>query len=185
MTRSLRFAYALLAMLLLASASSFALPFLKTDKAQLTKDANAALKSLYRTQPAAKALGDKAAAILVFPKILRAGLGVGASTGDGVLLKKGKAVGYYNTSSASFGMQAGAQQFGYAVFCMTEAELANFENSDGWDIGSAPTVVVVDTGMAKEMNTTTVKAKIYAFICNQEGLIAELALQGQKITKLK
>lgn len=155
------------------------------SKAALNMDAEAALQSLYGNQPAAKALGDKASGVLVFPNITRAGFIIGGSGGDGVLYKKGKASGYYSTGSLSVGYQAGIQSFGYAVFFMTDAELKKFQNSSGWDIGAAPTVVLVDAGMAKEMNTTTLKSSIYAFIFDQKGLMAGLALQGQKITKLK
>lgn len=152
---------------------------------QLDQDSAAALQSLYSSTPAAKALGDKAAAVLVFPNITRAGFIIGGSGGDGVLYKQGKPAGYYNSGSLSVGMQAGIQSFGYAVFFMTDAELNKFKKSSGWDIGAAPTVVLVDAGMAKNMNTTTLKSDIYAFIFDQKGLMAGLALQGQKISKMK
>ncbi len=155
------------------------------ERAQLVQDADAALKSLYGNQPAAKSLGEKAAGVLVFPNIVRAGFIVGGSGGDGVLYKKGKPTAYYSSGSASVGLQAGIQQFGYAVFFMTDAELERFQKSKGWDIGAAPTVVLVDAGMAKDINTMTGKSNIFAFIFNQEGLMAGLALQGQKITRMK
>jgi lipid-binding SYLF domain-containing protein len=155
------------------------------SKAALNADAEAALQSLYGNQPAAKALGDKAAGVLVFPNITRAGFILGGSGGDGVLYKKGKATGYYSSGSASVGLQAGIQSFGYAVFFMTDAEMKKFENSSGWDIGGAPTVVLVDAGAAKDLNTMTLKSNIYAFIFDQKGLMAGLSLQGQKISKIK
>lgn len=167
------------------------LPFLgmssagAAEKALLTQDAEAALQALYKHEPNAKALGEKAVGILVFPSIVRAGFIVGGSGGDGVLFKKEKAVAYYNSGTASVGLQAGVQTFGYAVFFMTPGEMKKFENSKGWDIGAAPTVVVVDTGAGREFNTMTAKSGIYAFIFNQEGLMAGMALQGQKITRLK
>ena len=155
------------------------------SKSALNADAEAALKSLYGNQPAAKALGDKASGVLVFPNIVRAGFILGGSGGEGVLYKKGVATGYYSSGSASIGLQAGIQSFGYAVFFMTDAEMKKFENSSGWDIGAAPTVVLVDAGLAKDMNTTTLKSNIYAFIFDQKGLMAGLSLQGQKISKIK
>jgi lipid-binding SYLF domain-containing protein len=179
--------YARVLLILAVAAMSFLslTPASAGEKAVLVQDANAALKSLYGNQPAAKALGEKAAGVLVFPNITRAGFIVGGSGGDGVLYKKGKVSGYYNSGSASVGLQAGLQTFGYAVFFMTEAELKNFQHSSGWDIGTAPTVVLVDAGAAKDMNTMTLKSDIYAFIFNQEGLMAGLSLQGQKISKIK
>jgi len=155
------------------------------DKATLNADAEAALESLYGNQPAAKALGDKAAGVLVFPNITRAGFVVGGSGGDGVLYQKGKETGYYNSGSLSVGLQAGVQSFGYAVFFMTDAELKKFKKSSGWNIGAAPTVVLVDAGMAKDMNTASLKSNIYAFIFDQKGLMAGIGLQGQKISKIK
>ncbi len=155
------------------------------DKALLTQDAEAALQSLYKTHPGAKTLGSQATGILVFPKIVRAGFIVGGSGGEGVLFKKEKAHSYYSSGSASVGLQAGVQSFAYAVFFLTEKDLKDFQNSKGWDIGAAPTVVVIDAGAGKELNTTTGKKGVYAFVFGQEGLMAGMALQGQKITKIK
>ncbi len=150
------------------------------DKAVLNQDAEAALEALYASTPAAKALGDKASGVLVFPNIVRAGFILGGSGGDGVLYRKGKANGYYSSGSASVGLQAGIQSFGYAVFFMSDAELKNFKKSSGWDIGAAPTVVLVDAGMAKNLNTSTLKSDIYAFIFDQKGLMAGLGLARSK-----
>jgi lipid-binding SYLF domain-containing protein len=160
-------------------------PTFAADKAVLVQDADAALASLYGNTPAAKALGDKAVAVLVFPNITRAGFIIGGSGGDGVLFKKGKVNGFYSSGSASLGLQAGVQSFGYAIFFMTEAELTKFKDSSGWNIGMAPTIVLIDAGAAKDMNTTSLKSNIYAFVFDQKGLMAGLGLQGQNISKLK
>lgn len=155
------------------------------EEAQLDADAKAALRWLYDNEPNAKEIADKAAGILVFPNIVRAGFIVGGSGGDGVLYKKGKTLGHYSSGSASIGLQAGIQSFGYAVFFATDVALRNFLDASGWDIGASPTVVVVDAGAARNLSTTTLKSDVYAFIFNQEGLMAGMALQGQKITPLK
>jgi len=152
--------------------------------AELGRDASASLQRLYASVPAAKALGAKAQAILVFPKVTKAGLGVGGQFGEGALLKSGKAVAYYNTAGASVGLQAGAQQFGYAMFFMNGKALAQLDKAGGFEIGVGPTVVVVDEGKAKTMTTTTAQDDIYAFIFGQKGLMAGLGLQGNKITKI-
>ena len=152
--------------------------------AELGRDASASLQRLYASVPAAKALGAKAQAILVFPKVTKAGLGVGGQFGEGALLKSGKAVAYYNTAGASVGLQAGAQQFGYAMFFMNENALAQLDKAGGFEVGVGPTVVVVDEGKAKTMTTTTAQDDIYAFIFGQKGLMAGLGLQGNKITKI-
>ena len=151
--------------------------------AELGRDASASLQRLYASVPAAKALGAKAQAILVFPKVTKAGLGVGGQFGEGALLKSGKAVAYYNTAGASVGLQAGAQQFGYAMFFMNENALAQLDKAGGFEIGVGPTVVVVDEGKAKTMTTTTAQDDIYAFIFGQKGLMAGIGIQGNKIKK--
>lgn len=152
--------------------------------AEIARDAKSALQKLYDREPAAKALGKSAKAILVFPKVVKAGLIVGGEYGEGALLKDGKAVAYYNTAAGSYGLQAGAQSFGYALFFMNDKALAHLESSKGWEIGVGPNVVVVDAGMAKKLTTTTGQDDIYAFVFGQEGLMAGIGLQGGKITKL-
>ena len=152
--------------------------------AEISKDSQAALQSLYAKVPKAKELGGKALAVLVFPSVIKAGLGVGGQYGDGALIKGGKTVGYYNTSGASVGLQAGAQKYGYALFFMNANALQQIDTADGFDIGVGPTVVVLDEGMAKSMTTTTMKDDIYAFIFDQKGLMAGFGLQGNKITKI-
>jgi len=151
---------------------------------ELARDANASLQQLYASVPAAKALGSSAQAVLVFPKVTKAGLGVGGQYGEGALLQKGKAVGYYNTTGASVGLQAGAQQFGYAMFFMNANALAQLDKAGGFEVGVGPSVVVMDEGKAKTMTTTTAKDDIYAFIYGQKGLMAGLGIQGNKITKI-
>ena len=152
--------------------------------AELNRESQAALKALYARAPAARELAKKAKGILVFPGIVKAGLIVGGQYGEGVLYKGGKVAGYYNTAGASYGLQAGAQKYGYALFFMSDSTLAYLGKSEGLEIGVGPSVVVMDEGMAKSATTTTLKDDIYAFIFSQSGLMAGLGLQGNKITKL-
>jgi lipid-binding SYLF domain-containing protein len=161
-----------------------AAPAMAASAAELSRDANKALQDLYAKVPAAKAIGAKAQAILVFPSITKAGLGIGGQYGDGALIKGGKVVGYYNTSGISSGLQAGAQQFGYAMFFMNEAALKALDSTAGFEVGVGPSVVVMDEGKAKSTTTTSMKDDIYAFIFSQKGLMAGLGLQGNKITKI-
>lgn len=153
--------------------------------AELTRDAQAALNSLYAKNPGAKAIGKDAVAVLVFPSVLKAGLGVGGQYGEGVLFRGGKAVAYYNTAGASMGMQAGGQKYGYAMFFLGEATLKSLDTAEGFEVGVGPSVVIADEGLAKSTTTTTVKDKIYAFIFDQKGAMAALGIQGNKITKIK
>ena len=175
------------ALLLTAAIAASLLPgtAVAADRAALERDARAALQKLDATVPAAKSLSKNAAAVLVFPKVTKAGLGIGGQYGDGVLFKQGKAVGYYNTSGASFGLQAGAQQFGYAMLMMNDKAVNALGANEGFEVGVGPSVVVMDEGMAKTVTTTTAKDDIYAFIFSQKGLMGGLGLQGNKITRLK
>ena len=154
------------------------------DKAELSRNAQAALQALYAKVPAAKAIGAKSVAILVFPKVTKAGLMVGGQGGDGALIKGGNAVGYYRTSGASFGLQAGGQTYGYAMFFMNEKALSALDAAKGFEVGVGPSVVVMDEGKAKSATTTTMKDDVYAFIFSQKGLMAGLGLQGNKISKI-
>ena len=174
-----------LLLIAIASLSFLSITSFAADKSVLNSDADAALKSLYANEPKAKDIGSKSAGVLVFPNIVRAGFVVGGSGGDGVLYKKDKVAGYYNSGSLSVGLQAGIQSFGYAVFFTSDAALKKFQQAKGWDIGTAPTLVLVDSGVAKDLDTTTLKSDVYAFIFDQKGLMAGVALKGQKITKVK
>jgi lipid-binding SYLF domain-containing protein len=156
-----------------------------TDYAALERSARSAYNKLIAKVPAAKAASTKAAAVLVFPKITKAGLMIGGQYGEGVLFKGGKATGFYSTAGASYGLQAGGQQFGYAMFFMNESSLSSLTAADGFEVGVGPSIVVVDEGMGKSTTTITGQKDIYAFIFSQKGLMAGLGLQGNKITKMK
>jgi lipid-binding SYLF domain-containing protein len=151
----------------------------------LDQDAEAALQSLYSTSPAAKALGEAAKGILVFPSITKAGFIVGVQGGDGVLFEKGKPVAHYSASAASVGMQAGVQNYGYALFFLTGADLAYLKRSNGWSLGVGPNIVVVDAGLAKDISTLTAQKGVKAIIFDQKGLMAGMGLVGQKITRIR
>ena len=153
--------------------------------AEINRDAKSALEKLYAKSPKAKTLGEKAKGILVFPGITKAGFMVGGQYGEGGLIKDGKTVGYYNTLQASYGLQAGIQKYGYALFLMTDSALKWIDKSDGWEIGTGPTIVVMDAGASGSMTTTTAQSEIYAFFFDQKGLMGGLGLQGTKITKMK
>jgi lipid-binding SYLF domain-containing protein len=177
--RALRVLLTFTALAFAAAPSAFA-----QDRAALEADAKRVYASLLAQVPAAKTLSKEAVAVLVFPKITKAGLMIGGQYGDGVLLRKGAAVGYYNTSGASYGLQAGAQQFGYAMFFMHEKALRALTETDGFEVGVGPSVVMVDEGMAKNVTTMNAKEDVYAFVFGQKGLMAGVGLQGNKITKL-
>jgi lipid-binding SYLF domain-containing protein len=149
------------------------------------KTARASLEKLYANQPGAKALAEEAKAILVFPNVFKAGFLGGAHYGEGVLFQNGQVTNRYRSVAGSFGLQAGVQVFGYAMFLMNEMTLEYLDRSDGWEVGVGPSIVVVDTGMGKALTTTTLRKDVYAFIFNQQGLMAGAGIQGSKITKIK
>jgi lipid-binding SYLF domain-containing protein len=155
-----------------------------TEAAKLASASQAALQKLYSTVDLAKQLGTKAQAILVFPSVKKAGLGIGGQYGEGTLLKSGTAAAYYKTTGASFGLQAGGQSYGYAMFFMNAKALDEFVNASGFEVGVGPSVVVMDEGKAKTATTNTMKDDIYAFVFGQKGLMAGLGIQGNKITKI-
>jgi len=150
----------------------------------LDKDSRQALQTLYDTQPVAKTLSRTAKAVLVFPNIVKAGLVFGGSYGEGELLEGSKVVDYYNSVTGSWGLQIGAQSYGYAVFLMTDNAVKYIKESDGWEIGVGPTVVVVDEGVAKNLSTSSLKDDAYAFIFSQQGLMAGVSIEGTKISRI-
>lgn len=156
----------------------------KTSAAELNRSASNALQQLYAKIPAAKAIGKEAHAVLVFPGVTKAGLGIGAQYGEGALIKGGKAVAYYNTAGASYGLQVGAQTYGYAMFFMNEAALKQLDRAEGFEVGVGPSVVVLDEGKAKTMTSTTMKDDVYAFVFGQKGLMAGVGVQGNKISRI-
>lgn len=151
----------------------------------LDKDAGQALTTLYSRNPAAEVIAKKAKAILVFPKVIKAGLVFGGAYGEGVLMKAGKATEYYNSVSASWGFQAGAESYAYVVFLMSDTAVNYLATSKGWELGVGPTVVAVNEGIAKNLSTSTLKDDAYAFITDQQGLMASVSIEGTKISHIK
>jgi lipid-binding SYLF domain-containing protein len=156
--------------------------FAASDAAEIQRDSAEALRRLYAVDRRAAALGEKAVGILVFPKIVKGGFIFGAEGGKGVLTVHGTVRGYYTIGAASFGLQAGVQWFGYALFFMNEQALKYLDRSDGWAVGSDPSVVVIDKGAGASVDSTTLSHQVIAMPFGQNGLMAGLALQGSKIT---
>ncbi len=152
--------------------------------AEIDRDASAELEKLFAHTPKASELAKAAKGILVFPSVVKAGFLVGGLFGEGALKVGGKTVGYYSTVAASYGLQAGIQTYGYALFFMKDAALKYLDQSEGFEIGTGPSVVIVDEGVAGGLSTSTARDDIYAFIFDQKGLMAGLGLQGSKITRV-
>ena len=153
-----------------------------SDAAQIDRDAAAALRRLYASDRRAAGLGLKAMGILVFPKIVKAGFIFGGQGGKGVLRVHNHIDGYYTIAAASFGLQAGVEWFSYTLFFMDPQALQFLDKSDGWAIGSDPSVAVIDKGAGASIDSTTLSHKVVAIPFGQNGLMAGLSLQGSKIT---
>lgn len=152
---------------------------------QINRDTDIALQTLFQTTPAAKKMAGIAKGILVFPEIIKGGFIIGGQYGEGALRVGGRTTGYYRSVAASYGLQAGAQSFGYALFFLDNNSLQFLKKSDGWEIGVGPSVVIVDEGMARSFTTTTAQSGIYAFFFDQKGLMAGLGIQGSKISRFQ
>jgi len=180
-TAIMRLGFAISAITLAISTSSVSLA---ASKATINRDAKATLDKLYKNNPGAKALGDKSVGVLVFPSIVKGGFIIAGQFGDGALRRNGKSVAYYRSLAASYGFQAGAQAFGYVLFFMDDDSLRYLDNSAGFELGTGPSLVVLDSGFGKNFSTTTLQKGIYAFIFDQKGLMGGVDIQGTKITKI-
>jgi len=160
-------------------------PAMAASAAEINRSVDAALASLHASVPETRQLANRAKAVLVFPNILKAGFLFGAQYGEGALRVRGKTAGYYNTAAASYGLQAGVQAFGYALFFMSDSARDYLSKSGGFELGTGPSIVVLDAGTAKAFTTTTTQDDIYAVFFDQKGLMAGLGLQGSKISRME
>ena len=151
---------------------------------EIDRNVSSALTTLYKTTPGSKALADRSKGMLVFPDIVKGGFIVAGQYGDGALREHRRTIGYYRSIEASVGFQAGAQSFGYVLFFMDDASLRYLKKSQGWELGTGPTLVVLDKGFAKDFTTTTLQKGVYAFVFDQQGLMGGIGIQGSKITRI-
>jgi lipid-binding SYLF domain-containing protein len=171
-----------------AAALSFAMAVsplaMSVARADHVDDAVQALHELEDKDPGSRFYARHAKAVLVFPSVLKAGFVFGGESGNGVLLVNGRPEGYYNLSGGSWGLQIGGQDFAYALFFMTDSSLDYLRKTAGFDVGTGPSIVVVNQGAGGEANVTTLTHDVYAFPFNQKGLMADLTLQGTKISRI-
>lgn len=152
---------------------------------QLAKESRAALAHLCQNNSLARKLQSRAKGILVFPEITKGGLMVGGMGGNGAAIRPdGTIRDFYETAGLSYGLQVGVQQYGYALFLMDQDAVNQLNSSDGWEVGSSPSLVVVDQGYAASISSTTMNRGSYVFFFNQRGLMGGLGLQGSKITRI-
>lgn len=155
------------------------------SKAEIDANVEQAQTKFYAESPAGQKLAQQAAGILIFPKVIKAGIGIGGEYGEGALIVGGKTTAYYNTVSASVGFQFGAQVKSQVIMFMTDDALNSFLNSDGWEAGVDGSVAIVEFGAAEEISSNSVQAPIIGFIFSNKGLMYNLTLEGSKMTKIE
>lgn len=154
------------------------------SKQEIDTDVQFALTAFYNLSPGNKELAAKAAGVLIFPSIVKAGFFVGGDYGEGVLQVDGKTVDYYSNAAISFGLQIGAQSRSEVILFMDKEALESFRIHDGWAAGLDGSIAVMDSGAGKGVDTETANAAIIAFIFSNKGLMGNLSLEGSKFSKI-
>ncbi|MDQ8201843.1 YSC84-related protein [Pelagicoccus sp. SDUM812003] len=144
-----------------------------------------AIEEFYEHTSAGKKLAKDAEAMLVFPSVGKAGIGIGGEYGEGALIIDGKKVEYYSTASASIGFQLGVQSRRQILLFLDKAALNAFRNSEGWEVGVDGSVAIANIGAGGEIDTKTINEPVVAFVFGNKGLMYNLSLEGSKLTKIK
>jgi lipid-binding SYLF domain-containing protein len=155
------------------------------SREEIDAEARQALKNFQKQTPAGHTLSKKAAAMLVFPSVIKAGIGIGGEYGEGVLLVKGKTTAYYSLAAASIGFQLGAQARSQIVLFMNDKVLDEFRRSEGWKAGVDGSVALATLGAGGAIDSETAKQPIIGFIFSNKGLMYNLTFEGSKITRIE
>jgi lipid-binding SYLF domain-containing protein len=151
---------------------------------EIDREANNTLHSFVEQVAGARELANKAAGILVFPSVVKAGIGLGGESGEGVMLNQQRVVGYYNLISASFGFQLGVQERSVIIMFMTQDALNQFDRTAGWKVGVDGSVAIITVGIGGSIDTDKVTSPVIGFIIDQKGLMYNLTLEGSKISRI-
>jgi lipid-binding SYLF domain-containing protein len=154
-------------------------------KAEIDASADKALKHFYALTPANRQLADKAAGVLIFGRVTKAGAGVAGEYGEGVLRLKGDTADYYQVASASVGLTLGVGKHREIIMFMTQESLDKFTHSAGWSVGADSAVAVMKSGAGGAYDSDTAGKPILGFIFSEQGLLGDLSFEGSKITKIK
>ena len=146
---------------------------------------NESIRTFEKDVNGAEVFLNQSAGYLVFPRVIKVGIGIGGETGEGALRVGGKTVDYYRTSAGSFGFQLGAQAKAIVIAFMTKEALEKFQNSKGWKVGVDGSVAVIDIGAGKSIDSGNIKDPVVGFVFDSKGLMYNLTLEGSKISKLK
>lgn len=174
----------------LAAAATVALAAMLTavalgaSTAEIDTRVSAALNEFYSQSDKHRDLAQKASAVLVFPRITKAGAGVGGEFGEGALEVGGRTVGYYKVTGGSVGATLGVARHSEVILFMTDAARDHFMSSHDWSIGGDASVAVVSKGAAGEVDTQTLHKPVLAFLFNEKGLMGDVSLEGTKVSKL-
>jgi lipid-binding SYLF domain-containing protein len=179
-----RRALCLLVVSMLALAAT-ARPSAASSAGEIEADVNATLARFYRHVVGSQDLAGRAAGVLVFPSIVKAGIGIGGEYGEGALRIKGKTAGYYNSISASVGFQLGVQARSVIILFMTEDALGSFRRKDGWKVGVDGSVALITLGAGGSIDTNQITKPVIGFILDEKGLMYNLTLEGSKISRIK
>jgi lipid-binding SYLF domain-containing protein len=153
--------------------------------AEINADANATLQSFVRQIPGARELANKSVGVLVFPSVVKAGIGIGGEYGEGVLIRHGDVDGYYNLVSASFGFQLGVQSRSVIIMFMTQDALDGFRRRAGWKVGVDGSIAIITVGVGGAIDTDKVVSPVIGFILDPKGLMYNLTLEGSKISRIQ
>jgi lipid-binding SYLF domain-containing protein len=151
---------------------------------KINRTSNEALQVFKEQVDGSEVFLSQAAGYLVFPRVIKVGIGIGAETGEGVLRVGGQTVAYYRTTSGSIGMQLGAQAKSIVIAFMTQKALNDFRNSEGWKVGVDGSVALIDIGAGKTIDSQNISDPVVGFIFGSKGLMYNLTLEGTKFTKL-
>ncbi len=162
-----------------------ALPVTAASKAEIDANVQVTVQNFYDESPVGKLLAEQASGLLVFPRVVKAGIGIGGEYGEGALLVDGETVQYYNTVSASIGFQLGVQVKSQIILFMTDEALDSFRNSDGWEAGVDGSVALIEFGAAQEINSNSIQDPIIGFILSNRGLMYNLTFEGSKMSKIE
>ena len=169
---------------LLAMALGIGGAALAASAAKIDREADEAIEVFKEEVNGAEVFLDQAAGYLVFPRVIKVGVGIGGEHGEGTLRVGGTSVGYYATTGGSFGLQLGAQAKSIVIAFMTKESLDKFRNSSGWKVGVDGSVALIDLGAGKTIDSTNIKDPVVGFIFGAKGLMYNLTLEGSKFTKL-
>jgi lipid-binding SYLF domain-containing protein len=151
---------------------------------QIDGEVNVTLDRLYRHVPGGRELASRAAAILVFPTVVKAGIGIGGEYGEGALRIGGSTAGYYNTAAASFGFQLGAEARSIIIMFMTPDALENFRRARGWKVGVDGSVTIITIAAGAAINTENITSPVVGIVLDSAGLMYNLTLEGSKISRI-